>query len=419
MAANFKFLHAADLHLDSPLIGLSCKSADFAKRVEMASRKAFDNLVKMAIGERCRFVVLSGDVFDREQRHYPTGLYFVQSMKQLGEEGIDAFVVLGNHDAGNKFAEKLGYTGNVHVFDKKRAETKMIEDVGVAVHGRSFPRWDTDENLALSYPAPAPGVFNVGVLHTACAGNEGDHAPYAPCSVEQLRNHGYDYWALGHVHGFRILSETPHIVYPGNLQGRDPRETGAKGAVLVTVDDGRVVSVEHQALDVVRWASVTIDATPHADRNLLVDEIRNQLTDTCDEAGEERAVAVRIRVTGRTALHQELLLQRASVLADVEDVLPTLSHDVWIEKFSVATEPPAAPEAVDPTVAGRLDAEIRRLAGNGYLAKRLDEKLADIRTKLPANAHAEEFFERMRVEMAGRAANVALSLIDEANHAAH
>jgi exonuclease SbcD len=112
-------------------------------------------------------------------------------------------------------------------------------------------------------------------------------------------------------------------------------------------------------------------------------------------------------------------LQRASVLADVEDVLPTLSHDVWIEKFSVATESPPAPEAVDPTVAGRLDAEIRRLAGNGYLAKRLDEKLADIRTKLPANAHAEEFFERMKVEMAGRAANVALSLIDEANYVAH
>ncbi len=416
--ARFRFLHAADLHLDSPLIGLSCKSADFAKRIEMASRQAFDNLVRLAIEEKCRFVVLSGDVFDREQRHYPTGLYFAQGMKWLGEAGIDVFVVLGNHDAGNKFADKLGYAANVQVFDRKRAGTKMIEDVGVAVHGRSFPQWDTKENLALGYPVPAPGVFNVGVLHTACAGKEGDHAPYAPCSVDQLRNHGYDYWALGHVHGFAILSDTPHIVYPGNLQGRDPRETGPKGAVLVTVEDGKVASVEHQALDVVRWAAVTIDATPYDDRSLFIDEVRNRLADACEEAGD-RAVAVRIKVTGKTILHHELHLQRASVMADVEDVLPTLGQDVWVEKFSVATEPPPAPDAVDPTVAGRLDAEIRRLAGDGYLAARLEEKLAEIRTKLPKNAHAEEFIERMKVEMAGRAANVALSLIDEADHAAH
>ena len=416
--ARFQFLHAADLHLDSPLIGLSCKSVDFAKKVELASRQAFDNLVRLAIEERCRFVVLSGDVFDREQRHYPTGLYFVQGMKRLGDAGIDVFVVLGNHDAGNRFTDKLSYEGNVHVFDRKHVGTKPLEDVGVAVHGRSFPRWDTDENIALGYPAPTPGVFNVGVLHTACVGNAGDHAPYAPCSVDQLRNHGYDYWALGHVHGFAILSEAPHIVYPGNLQGRDPRETGAKGAVLVAVADGKVASVEHQALDVVRWATVTIDATQHTGRTLFIDDVRNRLAAACEEAGD-RALAVRIRVTGKTALHHELHLQRTSVMADVEDVLATLGQEVWVEKFSVTTEPPPAPVAVDPTVAGRLDTEIRRLAGDGYLAARIEEKLAEIRTKLPKNAHAEEFLERMKTEMGVRAANVALSLIDEANHAAH
>jgi DNA repair exonuclease SbcCD nuclease subunit len=416
--ARFQFLHAADLHLDSPLIGLSCKSADFAKKVELASRQAFDNLVRMAIEEKCRFVVLSGDVFDRDQRHYPTGLHFVQGMKRLGDEGIDVFVVLGNHDAGNRFADKLGYAGKVHVFDRKRAGTKMIDEVGVAVHGRSFPKWDTDENLALGYPAPVQGVFNVGVLHTACTGNAGDHAPYAPCSVDQLQNHGYDYWALGHVHGFAVLSEAPHIVYPGNLQGRDPRETGAKGAVLVTVEDGKVASVEHQALDVVRWAAVTIDATPHADRGSFINDVRTRLAEACEEAGD-RALAVRIRVTGKTALHHELHLQRTSVMADVEDVSATLGREVWVEKFSVATESPPAPFAVDPTVAGRLAAEIRRLAGDGYLATRIEEKLAEIRTKLPKNAHAEEFLAGMKREMADRAANVALSLIDEANHAAH
>jgi exonuclease SbcD len=414
--STFKFLHAADLHLDSPLVGLSWKSPEFAKRVEKASRQAFDNLVSLAIEERCRFVVFAGDLFDRAQRHYPTGIYFVSGMKRLSGAGIDVFIVLGNHDAGNTFAEKLVYADKVHVFPKNHAKSKALEDVGVAVHGRSFPRWDTDENLALGYPPSTTGFFNVGVLHTACAGNAGEHAPYAPCSIEQLRNHGYDYWALGHVHGFAVLSEVPHIVYPGNVQGRDSRETGAKGAVLVTVEDGRV-SVEHRALDVVRWATLTIDATAHLGRDDLIEDIQRRVSDACEEAGD-RVLAIRLRVTGKTALHHELLFQRGVVLADVEDVLATLSHnEVWLEKFAVATEPPAVAEAVDPTVAGRLDAEIRRLAGEGYVSARLEEKLAEIRAKLPAGAHADDFIARMRSEMVTRATSVARSLIDEANHA--
>jgi DNA repair protein SbcD/Mre11 len=414
--STFKFLHAADLHLDSPLVGLSWKSPEFAKRVEKASRQAFDNLVCLAIEEGCRFVVFAGDLFDRAQRHYPTGIYFAGGMKRLSEAGIDALIVLGNHDAGNTFAEKLVYVDKVYVFPKNHAKSKTLEDVGVAVHGRSFPRLDTDENLALDYPPPTPGFFNVGVLHTACAGNAGEHAAYAPCSIEQLRNHGYDYWALGHVHGFAVLSEAPHIVYPGNVQGRDSRETGAKGAVLVTVEDGRV-SVEHRALDVVRWASLTIDATGHLNRNELIEDIQRRISNACEEAGD-RALAVRLRVTGKTTLHHELLFRRGVVLAEVEDTLATLNHnEVWLEKFAVATESPAVAEVVDPTVAGQLDVEIRRLAGEGHVSATLEEKLVEIRAKLPASAHADDFITRMRSEMVTRATTVARSLIDEANHA--
>ena len=239
-------------------------------------------------------------------RNFETGLFFAAGMKRLAAAGIDVFLSLGNHDAGNRFADKLAYTSNVHVFSKRHPETRTLDDVGVAVHGRSFPRWDIEENIALDYPAQVTGLFNVGVLHTACAGSEGSHARYAPCSLDQLVSHGYDYWALGHVHDFTVLSEAPHVVYSGNLQGRDPRETGAKGAVLVTVKGGEVAAVEHRPLDVIRWATVTVDATPYADRDGLIDALRNQLS-----AGD-RPIALRIVVTGRTALHNELLLKRIS-----------------------------------------------------------------------------------------------------------
>jgi exonuclease SbcD len=418
--ASFKFLHAADLHLDSPLIGLSCKSVDFAKRVETASRQAFDNLVRLAVEEKCRFVVLPGDVFDRDLRNFETGLFFAAGMKRLAEAGIDVFLSLGNHDAGNRFADKLAYTSNVHVFSKRHPETRTLDDVGVAVHGRSFPRWDIEENIALDYPAQVTGLFNVGVLHTACAGSEGSHARYAPCSLDQLVSHGYDYWALGHVHDFTVLSEAPHVVYSGNLQGRDPRETGAKGAVLVTVKGGEVAAVEHRPLDVIRWATVTVDATPHADRDGLIDALRNQLSAICGEAGD-RPIALRIVVTGRTALHNELLLKRTEVADDVQLVLNTLlalSQEIWLEKFVIRTEPPPTVETVDPTVAGRIGAELKRLAADGRVAAKLEEKLTDIRVRLPAGAYADEFIARMKDEIGGRASDLARELINEADHAA-
>ena len=262
-----------------------------------------------------------------------------------------------------------------------------------------------------------PEVFNVGVLHSACAGSEGSHARYAPCTVEQLVNHGYEYWALGHVHGFAILNEAPHIVYSGNLQGRDPRETGAKGAVLVTVEDGEVAAVEHRPLDVVRWAVVTVDVMQHLELDEVVEALQYQISDLCAEAGD-RPVALRVIATGKTVLHGELLLKRAAVREDIEAVLATLGYDVWLEKFVVRTEPPPAVDMVDPTVAGRLDAEIRRLAGDGRVAAKLEEKLADIRARLPAGAYADEFIERMRTEVVGRATDLARGLINEADHAA-
>lgn len=414
---GFTFVHAADLHLDSPLLGLAGKSADYAARVEAASREAFDNLVALAIDEGCRFMVLAGDIFDGDLRNFQTGLYFMDGMRRLEEAGIDVFMVLGNHDSANRFADKLSLTGNVHVFPKAKPATHVLDDVRVAIHGRSFPRPDVSEDLAREYPSATQTAFNIGVLHTACAGSEGHHARYAPCTAEQLVNHGYDYWALGHVHAHAILAEHPHIVYPGNLQGRHPRETGPKGAVLVTVDDGKVVGLVHRALDVVRWAALLIDVSGTQEEREVLDLIRNQLA-ACAEEAEGRPVALRVTITGATPLHSRLILERGAFREDVETLLATLSHDVWLEKLVLTTELPTTPDTVDPTVAGRLDQELTRLSHDSALTAVLEARLAEIRTKLPAGAHADDFIEQMRAEIPERAAALARSLVSEAGHAA-
>ena len=362
-------------------------------------------------------MLLAGDIFDGELRNFQTGLYFVDGMRRLGDAGIDVFMILGNHDSANRFADKLVLSQNVHVFAKAKAGSRTLADLGVAIHGRSFPRPDVAEDMARDYPPAVPAMLNIGILHTACAGSEGHHARYAPCTAEQLTNHGYDYWALGHVHGHAVLAEHPHIVYPGNLQGRHARETGPKGAVLVTVDDGRIAGVEHRALDRIRWASVFVDVSVSADRPGLLDLVRDALAASA-AAAEGRPVALRLTLSGTTALHPALVVARAALREDVEVVLALLQHDVWLEKLVLATAPPSAPEAVDPTVAGRLDREIRRLGGGDLVASALEARLTEIRAKLPAGAHADAFLEQMRADIPARAEALALSLVSEAGHAA-
>ena len=406
---NFKFLHAADLHLDSPLQGLAAKSAGLAERIEDASRRALDQLVDTAVTEGCRFVVLAGDIFDGELRNIKTGLYFVSRMRRLSEAGIAVFIVLGNHDAANGFLDKLKFAEDVHVFSKRKAESIRLSDVGAVIHGRSFPQEDVRENLARNYPAAEPGLFNIGVLHTACQGSEAYHAPYAPCSLEELVNHGYDYWALGHVHASAVLSERPYVAYPGNLQGRHIRETGPKGAFLVTVEDKEVVDLEHRALDVCRWTVADIDISGCANRAELVARTREHLRSAIGEA-EGRAIAVRVRIAGESSLSDVIALDLQGLREDILAAAASVSDDIWIERITFAARSSVAADAMEAGTAGILAQELLDLPPEALPAN-LELILSELRDKLPGGARAEEILARLRAEAPQMAMQSALSLI--------
>lgn len=406
---NFKFLHAADLHLDSPLQGLAAKSAGLAERIEDASRRALDQLVDTAIAEECRFVVLAGDIFDGELRNIKTGLYFVSRMRRLAEAGVGVFIALGNHDAANGFMDKLQFADSVHVFSKRKAESIRLPDVGAVIHARSFPQEDVRENLARNYPAAEPGVFNIGILHTACQGREAYHAPYAPCSLAELVNHGYQYWALGHVHASAVLSERPYVAYPGNLQGRHIRESGPKGALLVAVEDKEVAGLEHRSLDVCRWSIVDIDISECGSRADLVARTREHLRSALGDA-EGRAIAVRVRFAGESSLSGLIALDLQGLREDVFAAAAAVSDDIWIERVALAATPSIATDAIEAGTAGILSQEIIDLPPEALPAN-LELMLGALRDKLPAGARADELLERLRAEAPHRAMQSALSLI--------
>ena len=259
---GFSFLHAADLHLGSPLLGLALKDEAIARRFAEASRRAFTSLVTQAINERVAFVLIAGDIYDGEWRDTSIGLFFARELARLHRELIPVYIIKGNHDAESVVTSAITLPEAVTVFSTRKTETRLLEDLRVAIHGRSFPTREVADNWALAYPEAKPGWFNIGLLHTSCDGRPG-HASYAPCTLADMAARGYDYWALGHVHEFEIVSSDPYVVYPGNLQGRSVRECGPKGAVIVDVEDGRVTNLRRIVTDQARWAVLAVDAQPH------------------------------------------------------------------------------------------------------------------------------------------------------------
>ena len=378
-----KFLHAADIHLDSPLAGLGATAGAPLALLRDATRRALSNMVERALEEKVDFVVIAGDLYDGDWRDYATGLFFVRQMARLAAEDIPVFIALGNHDADSRLTRQLTLPENVTVFRADRAHTVHLRDHAVALHGRSFPTAAVNENLALAYPRAEPGLFNIGVLHTAAGGREA-HLNYAPCSVADLIGKGYDYWALGHVHAREILHEHPHIVFPGNLQGRHIRETGTKGFTLVRVEEARVVATDHVAADVVRWSRRIVDLSAAEDFEACIDVIADALAAERD-AAEDRFTVVRLILDGATPAHSRLVVDRESLVFECHAAAARVSDALWVEKVSLATRPhhDIAAAAARPDAIGALLRSVAGLADDAEARAALASELGELATRMP------------------------------------
>jgi len=385
---SFRFIHTGDIHLDSPLRGLAGQQGAAAERIRTATRAAFDNLVSQAIEEQVAFVIIAGDLYDGDWRDYQTGLFFVRQMGRLAQAGIPVFLLYGNHDAESQITRRLTLPANVSVFSARRPETFRLEHCAVALHGQSFRQRDVTDNLVPAYPSPIAGCFNIGVLHTGLGGM-GGHANYAPCAIEDLVNKGYEYWALAHVHQAAVLHERPHVVFCGNLQGRHIRESGPKGASLITVEDGQVEEISPLPVDVVRWTHLRVAVDRCAAAADAVDSIRQAIEDAVARESEGRLLACRVELTGRTALHDELLASAEHLLAEARAAALALGEETaWIERLTVATDALEAAKSLKDAF-GDLQCMIGGAASDSGLQAQLVSDLGELVRKLPHDVRAE------------------------------
>ncbi|MBV9147056.1 MAG: DNA repair exonuclease [Acidobacteria bacterium] len=333
-----KFIHCADVHLDTPLQGLAEYPGAPVQEIRNATRRAFEKVLEAAVSEKVDFLVIAGDLYDTGLKSFESALYFNAQMARLKEAGIDVYLIHGNHDAASKLLKQLRPPSNVHVFRSAEPQTFLIRNLRVALHGQSFATPEITDDLAAGYPEPLAQYFNIGVLHTNLSGIS-EHANYAPCSLDSLRNKGYQYWALGHVHNRQVLCENPYIVFPGNIQGRHGKEQGEKSCELVTVSESGAISLKSIATSVVPWTELDLDVSACGDAEEVYDKLRSELEETV-ACARDRVTAVRLRISGLTDAHVELNRDPEQVRHQAISLANEYGSGLlWIERVQVATLP--------------------------------------------------------------------------------
>jgi DNA repair exonuclease SbcCD nuclease subunit len=388
---TMKFLHAADLHLDSPLRGLSRYEGAPVERLRGATRGAFARLVDLALQEKVDFVLLAGDIYDRDWQDFHTGLFFREQLVRLARARIRVFIVQGNHDAQGVITRQLSLPDNVTVFSSRAAHSVRIDELALVIHGRSFPERVVQEDFVPCYPPAVAGCFNIGLLHTSLTGRPG-HDTYAPTDIATLLAKGYDYWALGHVHAREVVVEQPRIVFPGNLQGRHANETGAKGCEYVTVVAGRV-QAEFVPLDTVRWNQLTLSLAGVERLEMLGTLFRDALTPLLPGAAD-RLHALRITLRGATALHQLEAGQPGTLAAAIQAAAQDISDaQVWVEQVRLELSNPLrrANAAQRQDAIGELLRVVDDIGADAATLQRWTHaELADALAALPAELAAGE-----------------------------
>lgn len=303
---DFKFIHAADLHLESPYRGVSGLNADLGAALVEGARRGFDRLIDCCIEEKVDFLVLAGDNFDSESGSLGTQFRFFRGLQRLGDAGIKVYVICGNHDPLGSWARNYQLPDNVYRFgsdEVERVEFVRGGEVLAALYGVSYAQREEYRRLVERYRRQSGDPFAIGVLHGAMSGCDG-HDPYCPFSLEDLLGAQMDYWALGHIHKREVLRESePMVVYPGNLQGRHFNEAGSKGCYLLEVEGGRLVNSGFLPLSQIEYHWLDLDASDFTATSDLFDALS-----LAQQEFSQRGVSVllRVRLTGVCKIFDDL-----------------------------------------------------------------------------------------------------------------
>jgi exonuclease SbcD len=351
----YRFVHAADIHLDSPLRSLALRDPRLAEFIGNASRQVFARIVDLCLEEQVHALMLAGDLYDGEQTSMKTARFLSEQLRRLDAAGIEVFIIRGNHDALSKITKELVFPENVHLFGGRAEAIEISRDRGersIVMHGLSFAKPQVTESLLAKYRPPVDGAVNIGLMHTSLSGSP-NHDIYAPCSTGDLLNSGFRYWALGHIHKRSVTEGPCAIVMPGIPQGRDIGESGPKSVTLASVlDDGSIV-LDERIVSLAQFERIGVDASGAASWSDLVARIETALRDATARSASDHLVA-RLAVSGATTMAWNIR-RDVDLLRTEAEVRAEAIGNVWIEKLDIDCRRPiaSAVENADPVYALR------------------------------------------------------------------
>jgi exonuclease SbcD len=341
----FRFLHLADLHLDTVFGGLP----DTRERLRAATFEAFERAVDFAIREQLHAVLAAGDLYDENDLSLKTEIRFRDQVRRLSEAGVYFLACCGNHDPGgaNHHAAHLGisldgssdaadddWRRRVHLFRNATPQAIPIRDregaeVAVVI-GAGHSTSAEARNLASEFPKLDTRLPVVGLLHSQVEGARAAeaHDRYAPSTAADYERLDYSYWALGHVHvRGRAVAGLP-VFYAGNLQGRNPREAGAKGGYLVAAHAGAAAEPEFVPFAPVRWEQFAFGDLPQTDSPaVLLDHLVGRIA--AARAGADDAFALRCTLAGPSPLAGRL--RNVATRRDFEEALANRSGALEVQ----------------------------------------------------------------------------------------
>lgn len=336
MTKSITFIHAADLHLDSPFKGLANIPESIFIEVKNSTFKALDNLVAVAISRQVDFVLLVGDLFDNDKQSLKAQIKLKSAFEQLEEHKIQVYLSYGNHDYLNGNIHPIHYPKNVHIFPGESVTEFVYEKGGeplAAIYGFSYENRAVVGSKMDEYVKGDGDIpFHIGTIHGSLHGDQ-IHDTYAPFSLSELQEKSFDYWALGHIHTRALLADRPPIVYPGNIQGRHRNEAGKKGCYIVEMTEGNV-ELEFVETGEIIFESVSLELGNYELRTTLGQEIAAKL------AGSNVKKLIHLTLTTKDARWQDFDGDGSlgEIMEIMNDTLGSVAIWQYIYRFKLVIE---------------------------------------------------------------------------------
>ena len=221
-----KFVHIADMHFDTPFTLLSSRR-ELGEARRMEQRQAFKKAINYIKENNIPYLFIAGDLYEQEYVKQSTIEYINNLFKEIPETKI--YISPGNHDPNisNSYYNKYKWSENVKKIFTSKIE--KIEEPEFTLYGFGFDDFYCYKSGIEEIQIEDKTKTNILLTHASLDGGYDDQREYNTLSSKKLKELGFDYIALGHIHKIKL---TDNIIFPGSMVSMGFDELGKHGMLV-------------------------------------------------------------------------------------------------------------------------------------------------------------------------------------------